>query len=207
MLMRSRVQSWLCPANHHWHLNWSTKACAVLDTPVCSCTWPCKLITQMKASICTVCEQTELGTNVSSLAAFLVWWEMANELLLCCIPFPNELGCPLLENTVILLSYISQVLFSHRCWGLFTYGSIFISFKNKPFFSWIPPWTEDVYEPVDEETRISCSGTSRGLMFILQPEARTISQQSHLGVYQKQQKCTQLKVYTYFDKSFSSLPE
>lgn len=62
-------------------------------------------------------------------------------------------------------------------------------------------------EPVDEETQISCSDTRGVLLFVLQPEAWTISQQNCLGVYQKQQKRIQLKVYVSFAKSFSSLPE
>lgn len=110
-----------------------------------------------------------------------------------------------------VLYWLGFILFHVLGFAYIMAGSIFISFTNMLFFlnsslNWRCIWILEK-EPVDEETQISCSDTRGVLLFVLQPEAWTISQQNCLGVYQTQQKCIQLKVYTSFAKSFSSLPE
>lgn len=128
MLMRSRVQSWACLANHHWQLDWS--ACAVLDSPVWNCTCLCKLITQMEVRICKMCGQAELGTNQSSLEAFLFLMCLENELLLCLIPFA-VLSWKMLLSCGILSVKFNSLPGVEVC--LHMADSIFISFKNTVF--------------------------------------------------------------------------
>lgn len=146
-----------------------------------------------------------LGTNTSSLEAFLVWyaWQMSYSsvsfllqinwailswkiLLSCCIILVRFYSLPGVEVCLHMVPF----LFLLKIRSFFLNSSL----------NWRCVWALEK-EPVDEETRISCSDTSGGLLFILQPEAWTISQQSCLGVCQKQQKRTQLKVCTSFAKS------
>lgn len=144
MLMRSRVQSWACPADHHWQLNWL--ACAVLDSPVWNCTCLCKLITQIKACICRMGEQTELGTNTYSLEAFLVWyvWQMSYssvsfllQMTWAVLSWKMLLSCCIISVSFIL----SQVLRFAYIWLV-----QFLFLLQIRLFFLIPPRTEDVYE-------------------------------------------------------------